>query len=181
MQIQKEQTTSKAILERMIRILSRRNYSKMELRRKFSDREQFPRIYVEQAIASLERMGCISDLRYAEDCIHVYKTRRYGPIRIRRKLQEKGIPQEIIARLMQDLEEETDQSGENPALDFLQSRTQRLLSEKDPLKRNAKALRMLSCRGFSRIQSWDAVRIWMQSLSPHDSWDPDIQGEDSFS
>lgn len=152
----------RSVLERMVCLLSRRNYSKMELRQKFSDREKYTRPQVEQAIAYLEQKGYINDLRYAADCVRVWQGRHYGPIKIRNKLREKGIRAEQITAVMTDAAEEME-SG-NPtldlAVDLLMERSKRLLSEQDFQKRKAKALRLLASRGFPGSIAFQAFDEW---------------------
>jgi regulatory protein len=51
-----------------------------------------------QIVAALVSEGSVSDERYIEALLHVRRERGYGPLYIRRELEEKGIDRSTIER-----------------------------------------------------------------------------------
>ena len=49
-------------------------------------------------MAELVAEGLVSDERFVEALLHVRRTRGYGPLYVRRELQEKGIDRSVIER-----------------------------------------------------------------------------------
>ena len=49
-------------------------------------------------LAAFVEQGLLSDERFAEALVRSRRRRGYGPMRIRRELQEKGLPEEAVTR-----------------------------------------------------------------------------------
>ncbi len=49
-------------------------------------------------MATLAAEGLVSDERFVEALLHVRRMRGYGPLFIRRELEEKGVDKELIGR-----------------------------------------------------------------------------------
>ncbi len=80
-------------------MLARREHSLPELRAKLV-RKGHPPAVVAEVVALLGREGLVSDERFCEALLTARSARGYGPVRIRRDLQEKGIAAEAIDRLL---------------------------------------------------------------------------------
>lgn len=102
-------------------------------------------------MAALAAEGLVSDERFVEALLHVRRTRGYGPLYIRRELQEKGIDRGLIERWLdidsRDWVEDVRRvykkkfRGEQPA---------------SPMER-AKRTRFLQQRGFTHDQIRQAL------------------------
>lgn len=150
----------RSILERLVTVLSRRNYSKMELRNKFSEPEKYSAPELEQALAYLEQKGFLNDQRYAEDCVKIWKNRSYGPIKIRNKLRERGISAGVIAKVMAESEEDGNLNPLDLAVELLNKRSRSLRQIPDPVKQKGKAIRLLASRGFPATVAFQAFDFW---------------------
>lgn len=73
-----------------VRLLARREHSRVELERKLSARGAPPEL-VAEALAGLAGRRLQSDTRYAETLVNSRLGRGQGPVRIRRELAEQGI------------------------------------------------------------------------------------------
>ena len=71
-----------------------REHSAAELRRKLA--RNHSRELVDQVLERLARDGLQSDARYAEHYVASRVAKGYGPRRIERELQEKGVPGDLI-------------------------------------------------------------------------------------
>ena len=80
-------------------MLARREHSLPELRVKLL-RKGHPVAVVAEVVARLGREGLASAERFCEALLTARSARGYGPVRIQRDLQEKGITAEAIDRLL---------------------------------------------------------------------------------
>ncbi len=133
-------------LQRALRLLERRDYSRGELEHKLLEKQEPPEA-VAQTLERLEAMHLINDARYAALVVRQYGQKAYGPARIRQEFQRRRIPRELWDAAME--EAETDE-------DKLQRLLQSKLRGKDlsDLAERRRAEGFLLRRGFS----WDAVR-----------------------
>jgi regulatory protein len=80
---------------RAMRLLARREHSRVELRRKLA-----PKVMegddLEGVLDDLAQRGWLSDARFAEQAIRS-KARRYGPVRLAHVLRAKGVDEDNIA------------------------------------------------------------------------------------
>lgn len=78
-------------------MLARREHSCLELERKLLHKGCSPGL-TQTVIADLQTQGLVSDERYTEALVRVRRERGYGPVKISRELQEKGVDADIAAR-----------------------------------------------------------------------------------
>jgi len=67
------------------------------LRAKLTDRGCNEALAAE-VVAALAAEGLVSDERFVEALVHARRARGYGPLYIRRELEEKGIGRELVRR-----------------------------------------------------------------------------------
>jgi regulatory protein len=79
---------------RAMRLLARREHSRLELARKLS-RTAEEGDDIEVVLDELAQKGWLSDARYAEHSVRA-KARRYGPLKVAHELRCKGIGEETI-------------------------------------------------------------------------------------
>ncbi|MCP4041282.1 MAG: regulatory protein RecX [Gammaproteobacteria bacterium] len=85
-----EKDLAQPLRSKALEFLSRREYGTQELGRKLQSKG-YSCAAVETVLGELSREGLISDERYAESSIHSYVHRGYGPLRILRELQRRGV------------------------------------------------------------------------------------------
>lgn len=97
-------------------------------------------------VAALVSEGLVSDERYIEALLHVRRTRGYGPLYIRRELEEKGFDRSTIERWL-------DVSSHDWAEDVRRVYKKKF-GGKQPasLAERAKQTRFLQYRGFTHEQ-----------------------------
>ena len=78
-----------------VRLLARREHSRVELSRKLRARGM-PDELVDEVLGSLAARRLQSDERYAESLVNSRVSRGQGPVRIRRDLSQQGIPEAEI-------------------------------------------------------------------------------------
>ena len=87
-----------------VRLLSRREHSTLELRRKLQIRG-FDSDGINEVIEQLNHDGLLSDERFTESYVRMRMSKGYGPMRIRAELQERGVADDLIARYLVNDEE----------------------------------------------------------------------------
>ena len=162
----------KTALVAAVEILAKRLVSTHELRSKLAAKKLYSPAEIEEAVLAVKRMGALHDDFLAEDVARSYKSRGYGPARIRMALRKRGIPQEIIEQTLNGKDEdepvnrtESDsgqsEDGEN-AFAVLHRKAAQFRREPDPRKRKAKAVRCLVGRGFSYEDAINAADRWIR-------------------
>lgn len=125
----------------IISLLGRRDYSRKELYIKYKDRvESLEDLDI--VLEDFAERGWQCDTRFCESFLNS-RCYRYGPIRLRFELSNKGITDDQIERALEALE--MDWSAQ--ASDILQ-RKYSALDTQDP-KQKGKAYRFLAQRGFN--------------------------------
>jgi regulatory protein len=81
------------------RLLARREHSRLELRRKLL-RKGFDEIETQAAIDRLVQQRLLSEERFVEALINARVSKGYGPVRIRKELEEKGIAPDSFGELL---------------------------------------------------------------------------------
>lgn len=76
--------------EQAIRLLARREHSRLEVRRKLARRGHAAQV-VEDALAALAEQGLQSDARFAASYVRVALARGQGPVKVRADLRSRGI------------------------------------------------------------------------------------------
>lgn len=125
----------------IISLLGRRDYSRKELYLKYKDRTE-NLTELEDVLDNFAELGWQSDTRFCESYLNS-RCFRYGPIRLRYELTNKGIREDQIEQALAAL----DMDWHAQASDILQ-RKYAELNPKDP-KQQGKAYRFLAQRGFS--------------------------------
>lgn len=87
---------------RALRLLARREHTRVELARKLAPDAGSPQV-LKELIDQLSSRAQVSDERYAEARTHQL-SRKFGAARIRRELVAKGIEREAAARFAADVE-----------------------------------------------------------------------------
>jgi len=156
-----------------VEILAKRLVSAAELRSKLVAKKLFSPAEIDEAVLAVKRMGALHDDFLAEDIARSYRSRGYGPARIRMALRKRGIPNEIIEQTLNGKDEEdksffsrgsaSDQAadGDN-AFAVLHRKAAQFRREPDVRKRKAKAVRCLVGRGFSYEDAINAADRWMR-------------------
>ena len=160
----------KTALAAAVEILARRLVSTAELRTKLVAKKLFSPAEIDEAVLAVKRMGALHDDFLAEDVARSYRSRGYGPARIRTALRKRGIPNEIIEQVLNGNEDEKEKTGENSgqsgdadsAVAVLHHKSAQFRREPDPRKRKAKAVRCLVGRGFSYEDAIAATDRWMR-------------------
>ena len=158
----------KTALVAAVEILAKRLVSTAELRSKLTAKKLFSPAEINEAVLAVKRMGALHDDFLAEDVARSYRSRGYGPARIRMALRKRGIPQEIIEQTLngKDADAEPVDSGQSEdgdnAFAVLHRKAAQFRREPDPRKRKAKAVRCLVGRGFSYEDAINAADRWMR-------------------
>ncbi|MEW5888479.1 MAG: recombination regulator RecX [Pseudomonadota bacterium] len=85
---------------RAVRLLARREHSRIELARKLASHGTPQEI--QAVLDHLERSGLLSDARYAESFVRA-KSGRFGTLKLRHELRARGVAEELIeAALLSD-------------------------------------------------------------------------------
>lgn len=86
-------------------MLSRRDYSKSDLKKKLMDKG-ISALLADVTISKLEDIGLLSDERYATRyCDYLFNVKKYGALRVKGKLYEKGISSELADACIKEHEE----------------------------------------------------------------------------
>ena len=151
-----------------VEILAKRLVSTAELRKKLAAKKLFSPAEIDEAVLAMKRMGALHDDFLAEDVARSYRSRGYGPARIRMALRKRGIPNEIVEQVLNGKDEDAEpadsgQSGDGEnAFAVLRRKAAQFRREPDPRKRKAKAVRCLVGRGFAYEDAIEAADRWMR-------------------
>ena len=163
------QPQKKNALTAAVEILARRLVSTHELRTKLAAKKLYSPAEIDEAVLAVKRMGALHDDFLAEDVARSYRSRGYGPARIRMALRKRGIPDEIVKRVLNgDGDEDnagtrSDDAGDaDNAFDVLHRKAAQFRREPDARKRRAKAVRCLVGRGFQYEDALAAADRWMR-------------------
>ena len=177
--------TSKTALTVAVDILARRLVSRSELRSKLVAKKLFSPAEIDAAILTLTKMGALHDDYLATDVARSYRSRGYGPARIRMALKKRGIAPELIEQAIEGTDDSfsfsapqddddgyaRDEDAEN-AFTALRKKASQLLREPDVRKRKAKAVRFLVGRGFSYEDSIGATDRWLRENGAEEDDEP---------
>ena len=118
-----------------------------EVRRKIGQ-EDVPSPVIEDVIARLYELEYLDDEAYAHDYAHNrFSSKKYGPVRIRRELTERGVDRRLADAAVDELFAEVDVTA--AAWTHAEKRWPRLAGEDDPRRRRQKMYRYLRRRGFT--------------------------------
>ena len=159
----------KTALVAAVEILARRLVSTHELRTKLASKKMYSPAEIDEAVLAVKRMGALHDDFLAEDVARSYRSRGYGPARIRMALKKRGIPEDIIKRVLSGHEEEENggpglnaDKDADSAFAVLHRKAAQFRREPDARKRKAKAVRCLVGRGFQYEDAIAAADRWMR-------------------
>jgi regulatory protein len=142
--------TDSQLRDRAIRLLSQREHSRGELRRKLL-KDGTTGEFVDELLDHLRDTGLQSDLRFAEALARSRVNRGYGPLRIRSDLARRGVAAPLVRQVMDSLDvnwaealrgEHASRFGEGPPTD---------------LEEKARRWRALERRGFTVSQLRDLL------------------------
>jgi regulatory protein len=125
--------------------LARRDHSQHEIAQKLKNKAYPPDI-IHTIVGELAQQGLINEQRFTENYIYWRRGRGYGPLRISRELQTRGISAEMIAEHLN--------ITDNAWLCEIRKVWQKHFKGKlpDDFKLRAKQMRFLQSRGFTREQ-----------------------------
>ena len=136
---------AKEARNRALSWLARREYGHQELIRKLVQRG-CEEDAATQIVAALVAEGLVSDERFVEALLHVRRVRGYGPLYIRREMEEKGIARSMVGRWLD--------VGSRDWVEDVKRVNKKKYGEKQPasLAERAKRTRFLQSRGFTHEQ-----------------------------
>ena len=127
--------------------LAHKPRTETEVRRKLK-RKDMPAFVIDDVIARLHELGYLDDEAYAHDYArNRFSSKKYGPVRIRRELEERGIDRHLAEAATDTLFEDEDATA--AAWEHAENRWPRLADEDDPRRRRQKMYRYLRRRGFT--------------------------------
>ncbi|MDN0084550.1 recombination regulator RecX [Crenobacter sp. SG2305] len=131
--------TGKSLRARALDLLSRREYSRVELARKLAPHADSAE-ELDTLLAELTERGWQSDSRFAEQFSHV-RSQKYGARRVAQELRMKGVDDATIRELAGSGEDE---------FPIARAQWQKKFGQKaDSPQEKAKQMRFLAARGFS--------------------------------
>ncbi|MCU7960764.1 MAG: recombination regulator RecX [gamma proteobacterium symbiont of Bathyaustriella thionipta] len=130
------------IRNRAIRLLAIREHSQYELQQKLL-RRGFEEAAINTELQKLKQQDLLNENRFAEQYVHYRRGRGYGPLRITMELQQKRVPEDLIACFVDEHDDSWQQDmlrvyrkkfANRPAADY---------------KERMRRARFLQYRGFS--------------------------------
>jgi regulatory protein len=128
------------IRERALGYLSRREYSRLELKRKLAPHADDEH-EVESLLEDFAARGWLSEARFAEQIVHARRS-KYGAQRIAHELKEKGVGADAVAAILPGLRE-----SELETARAVWAKKFGVLPQ--DARERAKQMRFLMSRGFS--------------------------------
>ncbi len=142
----------KAITQKALDLLARREHSQRELRQKLQARE-FSNREIDDVLATLANEGLQSDKHFAESFLNARASKGYGPTHIANELSQRGVSDELIADALGN----TECNWYESAIKVRQKKFS--LSEPVDLADRAKQQSFLQYRGFTHEQIRAAVEV----------------------
>ncbi len=135
-----EQKTEDELRARAMRLLARREHTRIELARKLKPYAE-NETDVDKILADFSERGLVSDTRFAEQYVHANQ-KKFGNIKLAYALREKGVSTEVAQALLSDSKE--------IELDAARNVWRKKFREppKDASEK-AKQMRFLQSRGFT--------------------------------
>ena len=132
---------SRSITEVAVGLLTRREHSVLEIKRKLQQRS-FEDVEIDQVIEKLCSNNLLSNERFAETYINMRRQRGYGPLRIAQELKERGVDSDLSAGYLDALADEWQ------GIMIQQYRKKYGNELVDEFKEKAKRMRFLQHRGY---------------------------------
>ncbi|MEM1125288.1 MAG: RecX family transcriptional regulator [Bacteroidota bacterium] len=147
---------------RALHFLAHRGRTEEEVRRKLRQ-VGFGEAVTEQTLDRLRELGYLNDAAYARAYTQArYRSRGYGPRRIRDELRRRGVSAPLIDEALAELAEQADPL--EAARRHARRRWRRLVHEPDAYKRRRKLSDFLVRRGFE----YDVIRQLVEELERDD-------------
>ena len=156
---QKPETARRQAMNVAVRLLTRRDHSRYEIRRKLKQRGFGPS-ETKAAVAECERLNYIDDERTARVYIGQLVRRGFGFRRIAVELKKKGLQGKSIEDILVQQQSEIDER--QIAGRVLQKKIKSFEREADLKKRRDKIYRFLDYRGFNRSIISDLIREFVE-------------------
>ena len=131
------------------RLLSHREHSAAELRRKL-DQRGFDADTIDTTLAELTELGLVDDSRFGEHWVRSRRSRGFGPLKIRAELRQRGVDDGVSGRVLAAAD-----GWVSLAHDWLV--THGGLPDPDDRDERARAYRRLCRRGFTHEQAMKAL------------------------
>ena len=141
-------TAPRSLLSQGVAFLSRREYSRRQLRERLLERidgQSQTADDVDRALDTLESKGYLSDERFAQALCRT-RAKRYGNARLTIELRQAGVAPEIARKALQEQSDEYDRA--------LDAWRKRFRTAPDSDKERARQVRFLGARGFP----YDVIR-----------------------
>ena len=133
--------------QRALNYLAHKPRTEEEVRRKLR-RQDAPDAVIEDVVARLYELNYLDDEAYATDYVrNRFASKKYGPVRIRRELVERGVDRHVAEAAVADLFEDEDPVA--AAREHAEKRWPQLADEEDSRRRKQKLYRYLRRRGFT--------------------------------
>jgi regulatory protein len=123
-------------------LLGRQGYTVRQLQERLTRKGAAPED-IDTIIARLQELRYVDDAVYAESYVQSRKTRK-GPIALKQELYQKGVPEAVIEKTIESL----DQDEQHQAAKTLLQKQRWRLERAEPQKRWGKAYAFLARRGF---------------------------------
>ena len=141
-------------LNSSLKLVQSRMYTARELTKKLS-LKGFSEEAISYVVSELQYYGYVDDFEYAR--MYVEETKqKYGPMKLKQKLFEKGVPSDLIEDVLSNI----DDSDTVVALLRTKMRRNAIMQEDVP-----KILRFLAQRGFSYDKSKKAIDTYMEEMN----------------
>lgn len=140
-----EEQSRHDVRQAIYRLLSRREYARLEIRQKLKTKNFLPE-HVDAVLLEMVEEGLVSDTRYAEMLIKSRQNRGYGPIKIQMELEQNGLDPQLINELLDGGDEQWNLIAREVAVKKGKALGPQGLEEKPKL------MRFLQYRGFSASQ-----------------------------
>ena len=138
-----------SIRERALGFLTRREYSRLELKRKLAPHAE-DEAGLESLLDDFVLRGWLSEQRFTEQIIHA-RSGKYGAQRIAQELKEKGVGAEAVAAVLPQLKESELETARAVW-------TKKFGALPGDANERAKQMRFLASRGFSQNVIWKVLR-----------------------
>lgn len=138
------------IKNRIIYYLSKRDYSKKELKDKIKLKIEDSCYFIDDIIDKLEQKGYISDVRFSESFIRYRRSQLNGKLKIKQELKYKGVKEELFKHILEEYDDWFNLAYE------LKLKKYGYLTEKDYALKN-KQIKYIISKGFSYEESKFAV------------------------
>jgi len=138
-----------------VRLLSRRNHTKHELRQKLRQREFHAEI-ISDVISECERLRYVNDEETARVYLRELRRKGYGSWRVRFSMRKKGLENDLTDMLLSEENSESDEL--ETARGAIRKKRAAFDREKDMRKKKEKIYRFLCSRGFASSVISELIR-----------------------